>query len=101
VRTTLCDLLGIEHPIVGFTPSEHRARGSGSGQDVAAGFIKCRRYGVPGQCLPAGHRDLGCAAGDKLDGDARDPADPGQLGGDRLDAVLAGQPRHAVGGRHW
>jgi len=22
-RTALCDLLGIEHPIVGFTPSEH------------------------------------------------------------------------------
>ena len=24
-RTPLCDLLGIEHPIVGFTPSEHVA----------------------------------------------------------------------------
>ena len=25
VRTPLCDLLGIEHPIVGFSPSEHVA----------------------------------------------------------------------------
>ena len=25
VRTSLCDLLGIEHPIVGFSPSEHVA----------------------------------------------------------------------------
>src|SRR5216683_4504287 len=25
LRTPICDLLGIEHPIVGFTPSEHVA----------------------------------------------------------------------------
>ena len=25
LRTVLCDRLGIEHPIVGFTPSEHVA----------------------------------------------------------------------------
>jgi NAD(P)H-dependent flavin oxidoreductase YrpB (nitropropane dioxygenase family) len=38
VRTPLCDLLGIEHPIVGFTPSEH----------VAAAISKAGGLGVLG-----------------------------------------------------
>jgi NAD(P)H-dependent flavin oxidoreductase YrpB (nitropropane dioxygenase family) len=38
LRTPLCDLLGIEHPIVGFTPSEH----------VAAAISRSGGFGVLG-----------------------------------------------------
>jgi NAD(P)H-dependent flavin oxidoreductase YrpB (nitropropane dioxygenase family) len=38
VRTSLCDLLGIEHPIVGFSPSEH----------VAAAVSRAGGFGVLG-----------------------------------------------------
>src|SRR5580698_4566514 len=38
MRTALCDLLGIEHPIVGFTPSEH----------VAAAISRAGGFGVLG-----------------------------------------------------
>jgi NAD(P)H-dependent flavin oxidoreductase YrpB (nitropropane dioxygenase family) len=44
VRTSLCELLGIEHPIVGFTPSEH----------VAAAISRAGGLGVLG-CVRFNH----------------------------------------------
>jgi len=46
VRTSLCDLLSIEHPIVGFTPSEH----------VAAAISRAGGLGVLG-CVRFNHPD--------------------------------------------
>jgi NAD(P)H-dependent flavin oxidoreductase YrpB (nitropropane dioxygenase family) len=42
VRTSLCDLLGIEHPIVGFTPSEHVA--AAISRAGGLGVLGCVRY---------------------------------------------------------
>ncbi|HET9139261.1 nitronate monooxygenase family protein [Actinophytocola sp.] len=48
MRTSLCDLLGIEHPIVGFTPSEH----------VAAAISRAGGLGVLGCVRFNGAEDL-------------------------------------------
>jgi NAD(P)H-dependent flavin oxidoreductase YrpB (nitropropane dioxygenase family) len=45
VRTTLCDLLGIEHPIVGFSPSEHVA--AAISRAGGLGVLGCVRYNDP------------------------------------------------------
>jgi NAD(P)H-dependent flavin oxidoreductase YrpB (nitropropane dioxygenase family) len=45
VRTALCDLLGIEHPIVGFTPSEHVA--AAISRAGGLGVLGCVRYNDP------------------------------------------------------
>jgi len=45
VRTPLCDLLGIEHPIVGFTPSEHVA--AAVSRAGGLGVLGCVRYNDP------------------------------------------------------
>src|SRR6267378_125354 len=42
VRTPLCDLLGIEHPIVGFTPSEHVA--AAISRAGGLGVLGCVRF---------------------------------------------------------
>lgn len=42
MRTLLCDLLGIEHPIVGFTPSEHVA--AAISRAGGLGVLGCVRY---------------------------------------------------------
>ncbi len=42
MRTSLCDLLGIEHPIVGFTPSEHVA--AAISRAGGLGVLGCVRY---------------------------------------------------------
>jgi NAD(P)H-dependent flavin oxidoreductase YrpB (nitropropane dioxygenase family) len=42
LRTTLCDRLGIEHPIVGFTPSEHVA--AAISRAGGLGVLGCVRY---------------------------------------------------------
>jgi NAD(P)H-dependent flavin oxidoreductase YrpB (nitropropane dioxygenase family) len=42
VRTSLCDLLGIEHPIVGFTPSEHVA--AAISRAGGLGVLGCVRF---------------------------------------------------------
>jgi NAD(P)H-dependent flavin oxidoreductase YrpB (nitropropane dioxygenase family) len=42
VRTPICDLLGIEHPIVGFTPSEHVA--AAISRAGGLGVLGCVRY---------------------------------------------------------
>jgi len=42
VRTAVCDLLGIEHPIVGFTPSEHVA--AAISRAGGLGVLGCVRY---------------------------------------------------------
>lgn len=42
MRTTLCDTLGIEHPIVGFTPSEHVA--AAISRAGGLGVLGCVRY---------------------------------------------------------
>lgn len=42
MRTPLCDLLGIEHPIVGFTPSEHVA--AAISRAGGLGVLGCVRY---------------------------------------------------------
>ncbi len=42
VRTSLCDLLGIEHPIVGFTPSEHVA--AAISRSGGLGVLGCVRF---------------------------------------------------------
>jgi len=45
VRTTLCTLLGIEHPIVGFTPSEHVA--AAISRAGGLGVLGCVRFNDP------------------------------------------------------
>jgi NAD(P)H-dependent flavin oxidoreductase YrpB (nitropropane dioxygenase family) len=45
VRTSLCDRLGIEHPIVGFTPSEHVA--AAISRAGGLGVLGCVRYNDP------------------------------------------------------
>ena len=42
MRTAVCDLLGIEHPIVGFTPSEHVA--AAISRAGGLGVLGCVRY---------------------------------------------------------
>jgi NAD(P)H-dependent flavin oxidoreductase YrpB (nitropropane dioxygenase family) len=42
LRTPICDLLGIEHPIVGFTPSEHVA--AAISRAGGMGVLGCVRY---------------------------------------------------------
>src|SRR5712691_740250 len=42
LRTPICDLLGIEHPIVGFTPSEHVA--AAISRAGGLGVLGCVRY---------------------------------------------------------
>jgi NAD(P)H-dependent flavin oxidoreductase YrpB (nitropropane dioxygenase family) len=45
IRTGLCDLLGIEHPIVGFTPSEHVA--AAVSRAGGLGVLGCVRFNDP------------------------------------------------------
>jgi NAD(P)H-dependent flavin oxidoreductase YrpB (nitropropane dioxygenase family) len=47
VRTTLCDVLGIEHPIAGFTPSEHVA--AAISRAGGLGVLGCVRFNEPGE----------------------------------------------------
>src|SRR5579885_1708859 len=42
LRTPICDLLGIEHPIVGFTPSEHVA--AAVSRAGGLGVLGCVRF---------------------------------------------------------
>src|SRR6266567_7690002 len=45
VRTPVCDLLGIEHPIVGFSPSEHVA--AAISRAGGLGVLGCVRFNDP------------------------------------------------------
>ncbi len=45
VRTALCDLLGVEHPIVGFSPSEHVA--AAISRAGGLGVLGCVRFNDP------------------------------------------------------
>ncbi len=45
MRTPICDLLGIEHPIVGFTPSEHVA--AAVSRAGGLGVLGCVRFNDP------------------------------------------------------
>jgi NAD(P)H-dependent flavin oxidoreductase YrpB (nitropropane dioxygenase family) len=47
VRTSLCSLLGIEHPIVGFTPSEHVA--AAISRAGGLGVLGCVRFNDPAE----------------------------------------------------
>jgi NAD(P)H-dependent flavin oxidoreductase YrpB (nitropropane dioxygenase family) len=47
MRTALCDQLGIEHPIVGFTPSEHVA--AAISRAGGLGVLGCVRFNDPGE----------------------------------------------------
>jgi NAD(P)H-dependent flavin oxidoreductase YrpB (nitropropane dioxygenase family) len=47
MRTSLCDLLGIEYPVVGFTPSEHVA--AAISRAGGLGVLGCVRYNDPGE----------------------------------------------------
>ena len=47
MRTSLCPLLGIEHPIVGFTPSEHVA--AAISRAGGLGVLGCVRFNEPGE----------------------------------------------------
>src|SRR5690349_24976852 len=47
MRTALCDLLGIEHPIVGFTPSEHVA--AAVSRAGGLGVLGCVRFNDPAE----------------------------------------------------
>jgi NAD(P)H-dependent flavin oxidoreductase YrpB (nitropropane dioxygenase family) len=47
VRTPICDLLGIEHPIVGFTPSEHVA--AAISRAGGLGVLGCVRFNDPAE----------------------------------------------------
>ena len=44
LRTALCDLLGIEHPIVGFSPSEHVA--AAVSRAGGLGVLGCVRFAL-------------------------------------------------------
>jgi NAD(P)H-dependent flavin oxidoreductase YrpB (nitropropane dioxygenase family) len=46
-RTPLCDLLGIEHPLVGFTPSEHVA--AAISRAGGLGVLGCVRFNDPAE----------------------------------------------------
>ncbi|HEY1627767.1 MAG TPA: nitronate monooxygenase family protein [Streptosporangiaceae bacterium] len=47
MRTSLCDLLGIEHPILGFTPSEHVA--AAISRAGGFGVLGCVRFNDPAE----------------------------------------------------
>jgi NAD(P)H-dependent flavin oxidoreductase YrpB (nitropropane dioxygenase family) len=47
VRTPLCDLLGVEHPIVGFSPSEHVA--AAVSRAGGLGVLGCVRFNDPAE----------------------------------------------------
>jgi NAD(P)H-dependent flavin oxidoreductase YrpB (nitropropane dioxygenase family) len=47
VRTPICDLLGIEHPIIGFTPSEHVA--AAISRAGGLGVLGCVRFNDPAE----------------------------------------------------
>ena len=47
VRTSLCDLLGIEHPVVGFSPSEHVA--AAVSQAGGLGVLGAVRFNDPAE----------------------------------------------------
>ena len=47
LRTALCDLLGIEHPIVGFSPSEHVA--AAVSRAGGLGVLGCVRFNDPAE----------------------------------------------------
>ena len=47
VRTPLCGLLGIEHPVVGFTPSEHVA--AAISRAGGLGVLGCVRFNDPAE----------------------------------------------------
>ncbi|MGD0700634.1 MAG: nitronate monooxygenase family protein [Trebonia sp.] len=47
MRTPVCDLLGIEHPIVGFTPSEHVA--AAISRAGGLGVLGCVRFNDPAE----------------------------------------------------
>ncbi|HVV18265.1 MAG TPA: nitronate monooxygenase family protein [Pseudonocardiaceae bacterium] len=47
MRTVVCDLLGIEHPIVGFTPSEHVA--AAISRAGGLGVLGCVRFNDPAE----------------------------------------------------
>src|SRR6185436_19859339 len=47
MRTSLCDTLGIEHPIVGFTPSEHVA--AAISRAGGLGVLGCVRFNDPAE----------------------------------------------------
>ena len=47
MRTALCELLGIEHPIVGFTPSEHVA--AAISRAGGLGVLGCVRFNDPAE----------------------------------------------------
>src|SRR6266566_4725290 len=47
VRTPVCDLLGIEHPIVGFTPSDHVA--AAVSRAGGLGVLGCVRFNDPAE----------------------------------------------------
>ena len=47
MRTSLCELLGIEHPIVGFTPSEHVA--AAISRAGGLGVLGCVRFNDPAE----------------------------------------------------
>ena len=53
VRTPLCDLLGIEHPIVGFSPSEHVA--AAISRAGGLGVLGCVRFNDPADLDAALH----------------------------------------------
>jgi NAD(P)H-dependent flavin oxidoreductase YrpB (nitropropane dioxygenase family) len=53
IRTELCDLLGIEHPIVGFTPSEHVA--AAVSRAGGLGVLGCVRFNDPAELDAALH----------------------------------------------
>jgi NAD(P)H-dependent flavin oxidoreductase YrpB (nitropropane dioxygenase family) len=53
VRTDLCDRFGIEHPIVGFTPSEHVA--AAISRAGGLGVLGCVRYNDPAELDRALH----------------------------------------------
>jgi NAD(P)H-dependent flavin oxidoreductase YrpB (nitropropane dioxygenase family) len=47
VRTPICDLLGVDHPIVGFTPSEHVA--AAISRAGGLGVLGCVRFNDPAE----------------------------------------------------
>jgi NAD(P)H-dependent flavin oxidoreductase YrpB (nitropropane dioxygenase family) len=47
VRTALCDLLGLEHPIIGFSPSEHVA--AAVSRAGGLGVLGCVRFNDPAE----------------------------------------------------
>ena len=95
VRTTLCPLLGIEYPIVGFSPSEHVA--AAISRAGGLGVLGCVRFNDPAELDAVLHwmdaNTEGKPYGVDVVMPAREPAEGAAVD---LDSLIPAAHRHAA-----